>query len=43
MIKNKILLHKHTFIGNELKYLKECIKTEWVASSGGFIEKFEKK
>jgi len=42
MIKNNILFYKPIFCGNELKYLKECIKTEWGASSGGFIKKFKK-
>ena len=29
--------------GNELKYLKECIKTEYVSSVGKFVRLFEKK
>ena len=28
--------------GNELKYVSECIETEWVSSAGGYVEKFEK-
>ena len=27
--------------GNELKYVKECIDTEWVSSAGLYVEKFE--
>lgn len=27
--------------GNELKYVNDCIKSEWVSSRGGYIEKFE--
>lgn len=27
--------------GNELKYLSECVRTNWISSAGGFIEKFE--
>jgi len=34
-------LHEPTFSGNELTYLKECIDTTYVASKGGFIERFE--
>jgi len=29
--------------GNELKYTKECIDTEWVSSAGKFVELFEEK
>lgn len=29
--------------GNELKYVTECIKTEWVSSNGSFVPLFEKK
>tara|TARA_Y200000002_G_scaffold299837_1_gene254782 strand:- start:8203 stop:9384 length:1182 start_codon:yes stop_codon:yes gene_type:complete len=29
--------------GNEIKYLKKCIKTGYVASSGTFLNKFKKK
>ena len=29
--------------GNELKYLEECIETEWISSAGSFVELFEKK
>ena len=27
--------------GNELKYIKECIDTEWVSSAGKYVEKLE--
>jgi len=27
--------------GNEWKYLKECLDTEWVSSAGKYVEKFE--
>ena len=27
--------------GNEWKYVKECLDTEWVSSSGKFVDKFE--
>ncbi len=28
--------------GNEIKYLTDCIKTGWISSLGGYVEKFEK-
>ena len=29
--------------GNELKYVKRCIKTEWISTAGNYISLFEKK
>ena len=29
--------------GNELKYVKECIDTEWVSSAGKYVDLFEQK
>lgn len=29
--------------GNELKYLTECIKTNWISSTGKFVKEFERK
>ena len=29
--------------GNELKYVKRCIKTEWISTAGHYISIFEKK
>ena len=29
--------------GNELKYVKECIDTEWVSSAGKYVTLFEEK
>lgn len=31
-----------SLIGNEWPYIKECLDTNWVSSSGKFVEKFEK-
>ena len=28
--------------GDELKYVKECIDTEWVSSAGKYVDKFER-
>ena len=42
--KNKVInLHEPHFKGNELKYLKDCIKSTWVSTSGKYINKFENK
>lgn len=44
MHKNKsISLHEPIFQGNELKYLKDCLDSTWVSTSGYFINKFEKE
>ena len=42
-MKNKINLSSPDLIGNEKKYLKECIDTNWVTSAGKFVNKFESK
>ena len=39
----RLSLHEPKFHGNEVKYLKKCIKSTWVSTSGEYIEKFEKK
>ncbi len=36
-------LHEPHFIGNEKKYLNECIDTNFVSSVGNFVNLFEKK
>lgn len=41
MHKKKISLSEPLIIGNELKYLKKCVSTNWVSTSGSFIAKFE--
>ena len=38
-----ILLHEPNLKGKEKKYLKECINTNWISTSGKFINLFEKK
>jgi len=38
-----IPLHEPRFIGNEKKYLNECIDLTYVSSSGSFIDKLEDK
>jgi perosamine synthetase len=37
----EIPIAKPNLKGNELKYVEECIKTEWISSAGNFVEKFE--
>jgi len=39
----KINIHEPSFIGNEKKYLQECISEGWVSTSGSFIDRLENK
>ena len=41
--KNTISLHEPKFIGNEKKYLNQCIDSNYVSSVGKFVDEFEKK
>jgi perosamine synthetase len=41
--KKFIPLHEPKFLGNEKKYLNECIDSMFVSSVGKFVDKFEKK
>ena len=43
MSKYSIPLSVPNISGNEWKYVKECIDTEWVSSAGKYVELFEKK
>jgi len=38
-----ILLHEPRFMGNEKKYLNECIDSTFVSSVGKFVDEFEEK
>jgi len=40
---NFIPLHEPRFIGNEKKYLNECIDSTFVSSVGKFVDEFEEK
>ena len=42
-IKNSTPLAQPHFGGNEIKYLKNCIDTNWISSQGKFLHKFESK
>jgi dTDP-4-amino-4,6-dideoxygalactose transaminase len=39
----KIPLSVPSLNGNELKYVKECIDTEWLSSAGKYVDLFEDK
>ena len=41
--KSFIPLHEPKFVGNEKKYLNECIDTTFVSSVGKFVDEFEEK
>lgn len=36
-----VALHEPEFIGNELRYVADCIATGWVSSVGSYVDKFE--
>lgn len=40
--KRPLALHEPRFLGNELKYVQECIETGWVSSAGEYVGRFEK-
>lgn len=37
-----IYVNKPAFLGNEKKYLLNCIKTGWVSSDGPYVKQFER-
>jgi perosamine synthetase len=41
--KGVVPLHEPRFIGNEKKYLNECIDSTFVSSTGKFVDEFEEK
>ena len=51
MTNHKLRMTNHDFIplsvpsiqGNEWKYIKECLDTEWVSSAGKYVDLFEQK
>jgi perosamine synthetase len=40
---SKIALSVPSLQGNEWKYIKECLDTEWVSSAGKYVDLFEQK
>lgn len=41
--KEKVFLHPPIFLGNEKKYLNDCIDTTFVSSVGQYVDQFEQK
>ena len=41
--KDKIFLHEPLFIGNEKKYVNDCIDSTFVSSVGEYVNRFEKE
>ena len=39
---SRIPIHDPRLKGNELKYILDCIETNWISSQGSYVEKFEK-
>ena len=40
-MKNLINLNIPNLIGNEKKYIKNCLDNNWISTAGNFINKFE--
>lgn len=40
--KDTVHLHEPLFVGNELKYIQECIESTYVSSVGAFVDRFER-
>src|SRR5438045_6883224 len=38
----RVALHEPRFVGNEWKYVKECLDTTFVSSVGQFVDRFER-
>jgi len=38
----RIPIHDPRLVGNEMKYLINCIETNWISSQGSFVDEFEK-
>ena len=37
----RIPIHDPRLVGNELKYLLNCIETNWISSQGSYVDEFE--
>ena len=42
MSERRIPLSEPTMLGNEARYLVECVETNWVSSGGPFVDRFER-
>ena len=40
---DELSLHEPEFVGNEWKYVKECLDTGWVSSVGKYVDEFERR
>ena len=40
---NKIPVYQPYLIGNEKKYVNQCLDSNWISSKGDFISEFENK
>jgi len=40
---NKIPIYQPSLLGNEKKYVNECLDSTWISSKGKFVAEFEKK
>ena len=40
---NYVPIYEPTLKGNEMKYLVDCISTNWISSAGPYVKKFEDK
>lgn len=40
-VTQRIALHEPWFVGNEWKYVKDCIDSGWVSSVGSYVDRFE--
>ena len=37
----KIPVYHPSLVGNEKKYVNECLNSNWISSKGKFVQKFE--
>ena len=42
-MKKRISIYEPELLGNERKYLLDCIDSNWISSQGSYINKFENK
>lgn len=42
-VERPVALHEPVIAGNEWKYIKDCLNTNWVSSVGAYVEKFEEE
>jgi perosamine synthetase len=42
-VQGPVLLHGPSLVGNEMRYVKECIDTGWVSSAGSYVTQFEQQ